>query len=122
MCGNRPQSYLKLRGLCKESLIDTYYLPKNNLTDINEFRLIGLHTSIEFEQMSELWKLSVAESNVTALSKSTHASMTLGKHNWTISGDKECNEDFESDSYTLELKMPGCKDGQFGVFLGYFRV
>ena len=113
MCENRPQSYLKLRGLCKDSAIDTYYLPKNNLTDIRQLRLIGLHTAIEFDQVSDLWKLSVAESNVTALSKTTHTSLALGKYNWTVNGDKACNKVINSDSYTIELKMSGCKDGQF---------
>ena len=122
MCENRPQSYLKLRGLCKDSAIDAFYQPTNNLTDtMFEFKLIGLHTTIEFDQMNGLWTISGAyrpgltavERNVTGLSKTSLESFTLGRHNWTIRGDKGCNEDLNSDSYTTELKMSGCKEDQF---------
>ena len=112
-CENLPQAFLKLRGLCKNSAISTYYQPKNDVTDINQLRLIGLSTTIEYNKISGLWKLSVAESNVTGLSKTSLESFTLGRHNWTISGDQGCNEDLKSDSYTVELKMSGCKEGEF---------
>ena len=112
-CENRPKSFLKLRGLCKNSAISTYYQPQNKVDDINELRLIGLYTTIEYNKNSGLWKLSVAESNVTGLSKTSLESFTLGRHNWTIIGDQGCNEDLKSDSYTVELKMSGCKEGQF---------
>ena len=58
----------------------------------------------------------VAQSNVNATSKATHASYTLGRHNWTITGDYDCNADGEE--YVTELKMSGCQDGQFTCYDG----
>ena len=117
MCENNPQSFLRLRGLCKGSAIETHYRPKGSLFDLKQFRIIGLHSNIEHNGLIGHWELSVAESKVRAISRASLASFTLGKHNWTILMDKECNLNGESDSYTVELKMSGCKDGQFiGLF------
>ena len=113
MCKRQPRMYLKLRGLCNNSAIDTYYKPMNNPNEIWKLKLIGLQTAIEHDASSGLWKLSVVESNVTAASKTSLASYTLGRHNWTISGDKGCNENINSDTYTTELKLSSCQKGQF---------
>ena len=64
-------------------------------------------------KMSGLWTLSVIESMVTGFSKTSLESFTLGRHNWTITRDRGCNEDINSDSFTTELKMSGCKEDQF---------
>ena len=45
-----------------------------------------------------------------AISKSSHASFTLGKHNWTIIGDENCNDENE---YITELKMSACQENEF---------
>ena len=113
MCERKPQVYLKLRGLCNDSAIDTFYRPKNNPSDLRKLKLIGLRSNIEHDAQIGLWKLSVVGRNVTAVSKTSLASYTLGRHNWTISGDKGCNEDINSESYTTELKMSGCEEGNF---------
>ena len=39
-----------------------------------------------------------------------YASFTLGKHNWTIFGDKGCNS---GEEYYTELKMSACTEGDF---------
>ena len=117
MCENNPELFLRLRGLCKGSAIETHYRPKGGRFDINQFRIIGLHSSIDHSDVSGLWELSVAKSNVKAISRAPKSSFTLGKHNWTVLMDRGCNRNSESDSYTMELKMSGCKDGQHvGLF------
>ena len=114
MCKRRPQFFLKLRGLCNDSSIDTYYKPMNNLTDAKKLNFYGLRTTIEYDQERGLWRLSVTDENkVSAISKASLASFTLGRHNWTISGDRDCNEQIDSESYTVELKMSGCNESQF---------
>ena len=116
MCQARPQSFLRLRGLCKQSAIDTHYQPKSNQTLGRlqvDFILLGLHTSIEHDEKIAFWNLSTTKGDAAAISKTSRASFTLGKHNWTISGDKGCSEHLMSDSYTIELKMSGCEDGNF---------
>ena len=80
-------SYLKLRGLCPNSAVDTNYQPRNGRKDIRELKFVGLRTSIEFDDAKKIWTLSVGGSNVTGTSKATHSSFTMGKHNWTIVGD-----------------------------------
>ena len=57
-----------------------------------------------------MWRFNVFNSNVTGMSTASFASFTLGKHNWTIKGDKGCSS---GDSYTTELKMSVCKEGNF---------
>ena len=37
--------------------------------------------------------------------------MILGRHSWTIKGDRGCSKD--GPEYTTELKMSGCQDGNF---------
>ena len=113
MCKRQPHFYLKFRGLCNNSAIETYYWPRNDLTQIWKLKLIGLRSEIEHDAQSGLWRLSVVGHNVTAISKTSLSSFTLGRHNWTITGDKGCNEDINSDFYTTELKMSGCADGEF---------
>ena len=111
MCEHKLNTHLKLRGLCPGSAIDVHYKPMNKLTDIRELRLQGLtHTSIEFVGDKKMWRLDVFNSNVTGTSTASFASFTLGKHNWTIKGDKGCSS---KDSYTTELKMSGCTEGNF---------
>ena len=111
MCIHEPSSYLELKGLCHGSLIDRFYKPVSDLTDSRELRLQGLKgTSMTYDNEKELWILDLRDSNLTGYSKATHATFTLGKHNWTIKGDKGCNG---GQSYVTELKMSGCQQGDF---------
>merc|ERR1711989_171336 len=81
----------------------------NKRKDIRELKLQGLtHTSILREHNK--WMLDVIDSSVTGTSSASFASFTLGKHNWTIKGDTGCSSE---ESYTTELKMSGCTEGNF---------
>ena len=114
MCKRRPKHFLKLRGLCNDSLIDIYYQPMNNPSDVRTIHLYGLRTNIQYVEERNLWKLSVAsKNNVTARSKASLKSFTLGRHNWTINGDENCNERIDRSTYTKELKMSGCNETEF---------
>ena len=83
----------------------------NKQTDVTQLEFVGLCTTIKYDQGKEAWGISKGESNITGISKAYPASYALGRHNWTIYGDKTCSED--SPSYTTELKLSGCKDGNF---------
>ena len=50
----------------------------------------------------------MASKNVTASSRASLVSFTLGKHNWTIKGDEGCDH-----GHSTELKMSGCQEGNF---------
>ena len=111
MCSHRSNSYLEFKGLCPGSLVDVHYKPVSDLTDSRQLKLQGLEgTSITYDKEEKLWILDLADSNVTGISRATHSSFTLGKHNWTIKGDKDCND---GEPYITELKMSGCQKGKF---------
>ena len=111
MCSHKPTSYLEFRGLCPGSLVDVFYKPVNDLTDSRQLKLQGLEgTLIWYDKKEKLWILDLADSNVTGISRASHASFTLGKHNWTVKGDKDCND---GEPYVTELKMSGCQQGKF---------
>ena len=111
MCSDKPNSHLKLLGLCPSSAMDIFYKPMNNWADFRKLELQGLErSSITYDAGKRMWILNVTASNVDATSKASPASFTLGKHNWTIAGDKNCNTGAE---YVTELKMSGCQDGEF---------
>ena len=118
MCMRKPQSYLKLRGLCNNSAIETFYWPRNDPTEIKKLKLSGFQSDIDYNALFGMWSLSYMAQNITGMSKASLSSFTLGKHNWTIKGDTGCNKDINIDSYTTELKMSGCVDGQFTCFDG----
>ena len=111
MCSYIPIRYLKLRGLCPTSAMDVFYKPMNDWADIRVLQLQGMkRSSIPYDAGKKMWSLNVAQSNVTATSKAPHASFTLGKHNWTLTGDDGCNG---GKTYETELKMSGCQNGEF---------
>ena len=111
MCAHKPESYLELRGLCLNSAVDRYYKPISDSMDSRKLRLQGLkQTSLTYDEEEEIWLLEVTDSNVTGRSRASHASFTMGKHNWTIKGDKGCNG---GKPYVTELKISGCQKGNF---------
>ena len=111
VCSYKPNFHLKLRGLCPSSAIDVFYKPINDWADFRQLKLQGLkQTSITYDEAKKIWSLKVAQSNMSATSKASHSSYTLGKNNWTVTGDKYCNDGKE---YATELKMSGCQDGSF---------
>ena len=65
---------------------------------------------ISYNNEQETWNLDVARSSLNGTSKASHASFTLGKHNWTISGDKDCTAE---KRYHTELKMSWCQEDEF---------
>ena len=108
---HKPKSYLELRGLCLNSAIDRYYKPISDSADSRKLELQGLkQTSLTYDKEEEIWFLNVTDSKVTGMSRASQASFTLGKHYWTIKGDKGCNG---GKPYVTELKMSGCQKGKF---------
>ena len=99
-----------MRGLCPNSAIDVNYKPVNKQNDIRYIKFLGLKgASIEYVEKDNTWALIVTNTKVTGKSPASFASFTLGRHNWTIRGDKGCSLD---EVYTKELKMSACPDGE----------
>ena len=109
-CQHPGQMYLQLRGLCPQSDIDRFYVPRNQRGAV---QIIGLMTTIiEFEKSTLSWKLTEHAKNTTAISKASLASFVLGSQNWTIVNDNiECS--VEGEAYTKRLKLTGCQEDEF---------
>ena len=103
----RPQ--LTLRGLCPDSYIDQAYLPRNDpVTGYLYF--YGSHkTTARYD--GNKWNMLTAFYNTSASTDARPETFILGKHTWSIDGDSEdCHS---GKPYTTELKMTGCKEGDF---------
>ena len=74
--------------------------------------MVGYQSArVEYNSLLSQWLLSDQRQNVTARTRASQISYALGKHNWTISGDKyQC---FEGKDYTLEMKLTACNHSQF---------
>ena len=113
-CEHPKQIYLRMRGRCKSSYIDEYYVPGNKpnhgATVYNGFRSTVIERSIE----ESVWKLKINEmavANTTAESRASYKSFILGTHKWTISNDNsDCNS---GAPYTAMLKLTGCEEHEF---------
>ena len=106
--------YLQLRGLCPDSNIDQFYVPRN-IPRTNKVQLIGFkNTIIEYEGPDIGWKLKVngLMQNTTGITESPLESYVLGAHHWHIKEDKfECSK--KGEPYTRLLKLTGCREGEF---------
>ena len=110
-CSFPQQPYLTLRGLCKDSNIDQTYLPKNNPVDGGITYYGNIKAQASYLSKSNKWKMDTALFNTTALSVAISKRFMLGKQNWTIENDSmKC---YEGLPYTIELKLTGCREGQF---------
>ena len=107
LCSNEKPPILKLRGLCPQSVLNMHYQPMNDWHDIRKLTFQGIYVTIAYDGT---WKLKATKYNLTGFSKAPHASFALGKHNWTIIGDKGCHN---GEPYTTELKMSTCSEEEF---------
>ena len=111
-CQHPGQMYLQLRGLCPDSAIDRFYVPKNKKRS-GAVLLLGLHTTtIEYDTENMIWKLVEHSQNVTATADAPLASYMLGSHEWMVQNDKrECMTRVDSNNKVLE--MSGCQDDTY---------
>ena len=105
---------LRLRGLCSQTRLETHYTLQHIDKEDTVYR--GLTNSIinyegdETESLGHWIVKSCSKDKCsTALSEASHRSYILGKQSWTITNDT-CNR---GKTYTKDLKMTGCVDGQF---------
>ena len=110
-CEHPGQMYLQIRGLCPDSTIDQFYVPKNKRRS-GAVMLLGLHTTtIEYDTENMIWKLVEHSQNVTATADAPLASNVLGTHEWLIQNDKrECFNKIHSQDKIL--KRTGCKEDE----------
>ena len=108
-CQFPARPFLFLRGLCKDSHLDQLYLPRNERVH----RAITYYGTVRTVAMfnGTFWRMETKFFNATAFSDAPDVSFMLGKYNWTIEGDSmKCHK---GKAYTRELKLTGCKEGEF---------
>ena len=106
MCKFESTPILKLRGLCKNTNVDTSYTVKNVNGNIVYFGVAG--TRIEF---SGQWMISVNMLNTSALTSADEESFVLGRHSWIFTDESvKCKE---QSPHTRGLKMTRCSEGEF---------
>ena len=87
-CEKQDQIYLKLRGKCPESVIDTFWSPQN---EEGLYVLHGSKTSeIRYIPETSSWKLEAISGTQfsTASTTASFHSFLLGKNSWIITNDK----------------------------------
>ena len=110
-CYFSKHPFLTLRGRCKDSFLDKTYLPQNSPLDGETTFYGNAKTTARFLRDENQWKMESKFYNTTALSKEISGRFMLGKQNWIIEGDsKKCHD---GKPYTAELKLTGCKEGEF---------
>ena len=112
-CTYPTQPSLRLRGLCRSSLITNQHLSLKQLPENpGNMIIVGQYTTrIGYNDKTGQWVLNDTKSEVTASSRATKLSYLLGKHEWTISNDDhKCGE---GKPYTTILKLTGCAEDEF---------
>ena len=110
-CEHPGQMYLQLRGLCPESSIDRFYVPRNKKRS-GAVMLLGLDTTtIEYDTKNMVWKLIEHSQNVTASTDAPLTSYVMGAQQWMVQNDKrECFNKIQPSNKVL--KRTGCKDDE----------
>ena len=102
-------------SFCPATLVeDGRYTVTTSAADPNNIIMVGrARARIQYNSsFSQQWVYSDPRFNFTTISRASQNSfVVLGKHNWTLSGDKyQFNE---GKDYSLELKLTGCNNTQF---------
>ena len=104
--------YLQLRGLCADSNIDRFYIPRNK-NGSGAVILLGFYTTIiEYDIENVSWTLREYSQNTTAVTDAPFTSFALGANEWFIKGDSfDCSR--KGMPYKRMLKLTGCREGEF---------
>jgi hypothetical protein len=91
MCHKDQQIYLRLRGLCPDSNIDKFWVPRNRKGLLEYYGIIS--SEIQFNYDEYIWNMKVMgkKEKTTATSGNVFGSLMLGKGSYKI------NMDFYSD-------------------------
>ena len=108
LCQFIQSPILRIRGLCKDSKIDTLYTLKRLDGRTVFMGLTG--TIIKFLPTTSEWRLYVSMENTIGWTSAEETSFILGRHDWNIEKDlAECSKGGSS-----QLKMSSCNtDGEF---------
>ena len=114
VCEHQDHMYLELRGLCPESDIDQFYIPRNKPKHGGTIFLGLTNSRIEFIDEDLVWKLTNQKitKDTVAISDSSKGSFVVGSHTWTVYNDKVgCAK--KGVPVNRQLKLTGCRSGEF---------
>ena len=114
-CIYETKPILRLRGFCPGTHLEhqSVYVPMQVKTNPTIIILLGLyHSGIVYNPLVKKWMITNTYRNVEARTDASQISYALGKQKWTITNDTdECSK--KQSSYTVEMKLSGCKEDQF---------
>ena len=113
-CRNNPFGVAVLRGLCPQTKLDLMYMPmfKWYSAHLRVWWIGSVSSELRFVWTPHpgYWELKHISSNITATSTTDYESHALGRHTWTITGDK-CI--VGQKSYDADLKLTLCSETEF---------
>jgi hypothetical protein len=109
----RGAPFLRLRGNCAKSALDTLYYPSSDQS--SEFMWIGIKsTFIKYNQTSRQWEAHVAhgddEPNTWAYTEADVEGMLLGTNFWTVVEDRAC---YPGPSRAVTMSLSSCQSQEF---------
>ena len=98
-----------LRGLCKNSMIDTYYQVSND--DRGYVTYYGFqNTIIQYQYQDDRWVLGLVNNKkVTGVVSASINTLALGNNKWTISNDDKCGK----GAREISLSLTTCGEEEF---------
>ena len=127
-CEHPVRPYLRLRGLCEDSALDSLYLPLvvqdtppieypwNQFTDISTIYVGESGGLIFYNQISWEWEIVKKYGWHKTFTIDSNIQNVIGKFEWsTMSSTEACNiKDKNTHYYSyVDLKLTGCHDDQF---------
>ena len=114
VCENSVQPILRLRGMCKDSKLETLWTPNN----FGEQGFFGYNADkyceIKYNKTNFLWEVKrYGEEKIEfwGTNPASTASGLLGIHEWTLYNEsKKCTTEFESK---IMLSLTACNDEEF---------
>ena len=84
MCHKDQQIYLRLRGLCPDSNIDKFWVPRNKKGLLEYYGIIS--SEIQFNYDEYIWNMKVMgkKEKTTATSGNVFGSLMLGKGGFIV--------------------------------------
>lgn len=89
-CQKSAPVYLKMRGLCPDSMIDRYWVPQNGNEREDPLYYVGFTSSrMMFNPGDNNWEMTVPKYPVSlsGVSGATQDSILLGRSNWIVEND-----------------------------------
>ena len=107
---DRGKPVLSLRGQCRESNLDRYFVPDFLNGELSYHGLLG--GKIQYDRESLAWTITVRNKTTRAESQTAGTSLALGEHSWRIYQENIACKMEEGEEVRLSLST--CQEAEFG--------